>query len=92
MQINIYQHQKRKVKYENDSIASEDAKVRDTYNKKFTEVYGGNAMERNGDTTGYSTNGKDTLTLEYTSKEFSLPNNTNTRRLSTLTVLDKMNI
>lgn len=78
-----------KVKYENDSIASEDAKVRDTYNKKFTEVYGGNAMERNGDTTGYSTNGKDTLTLEYTSKEFSLPNNTNTRRLSTLTVLDK---
>ncbi|MBP3463488.1 MAG: carboxypeptidase regulatory-like domain-containing protein [Clostridia bacterium] len=78
-----------KVKYEKDSIASENAEERDAYNKKFTEVYGGNAMENNGDTTGYSTNGQDTLTLDYTSTEFSLPDNTNTRRLSTLTVLDK---
>ncbi len=78
-----------KVKYENDSIASENEEVRDTYNKKFTEVYGGNPIEKNGDTKGYSTNGKDKLTLNYTSKEYSLPNNTNTRRYSTLTVLDE---
>ena len=75
--------------YEKDSIASEDATERDNYNKKFTEVYGGNSIDKNGNTKGYSTNGKDTLNLDYTSTEFSLPNNTNTRRLSTLTVLDK---
>lgn len=74
--------------YEKDSIASEDPTYRDEYNKKFTETYGGNSIDKNGNTVGYSTNGKDTLTLDYTSTEFSIPNNQNKRRLSTLKVLD----
>ncbi len=78
-----------KKRYENDSIASENEQVRDTYNKKFTEVYGGNAIDGNGNTRGYSTNGNNTLNLDYTSTEFSIPNNTNTRRYSKLTVLDQ---
>ncbi len=75
--------------YENDSIASENQNVRDEYNKKFTEIYGGNSIDKEGNTVGYSTDGKDTLKLDYTSTEFSLPNSENTRRLSSLTVLDE---
>ena len=78
-----------KKSYENDSLASENAVERDIYNNKFKEVYGGNAIQENGDTKGYSTNGKDTLNLDYTSTEFSLPNNENTRRQSSLVVLDE---
>lgn len=78
-----------KTAYEKDSIASENATVRDEFNKKFTEVYGGNSIDKQGNTEGYASNGNDKLTLDYTSKEFSLPDNSNTRRLSTLTVLDK---
>ena len=85
----IHASKAEKVAYEKDSIASENQDARDAYNKKFTETYGGNAIQTNGDTEGYSTNGQDKLTLDYTSTEFSLPNNTNTRRLSTLTVLDE---
>ena len=74
--------------YEKDSIASENAEERDAYNRKFTETYGGNAIDGNGNTVGYSRGGDEVLKLDYTSKEFSLPNNENKRRLSTLTVLD----
>lgn len=75
--------------YEKDSMASENAQVRDEYNNKFKEIYGGNAIDKDGNTKGYSSNGKDTLNLDYTSTEFSLPNNENKRRLSSLTILDK---
>lgn len=78
-----------KTQYEKNSIASENATVRDEFNNKFKEIYGGNSIDKKGNTEGYSTNGKDVLNLDYTSTEFSLPNDTNTRRLSTLTVLDK---
>lgn len=77
-----------KISYQKDSLASEDEQVRDEYNNKFKETYGGNAINQNGDTKGYSTNGKDTLELDYTSTEFSIPNNENKRRLSNLTILD----
>ncbi len=75
--------------YEKDSMASENATERDQYNNKFKEVYGGNAIDQNGNTVGYSAGGEKVLTLDYTSEEFALPNNENKRRLSTLTVLDK---
>lgn len=75
--------------FEKDSIASENAEERDAYNRKFTEVYGGNAIDGNGNTRGYSRGGSEVLNLDYTSTEFSLPNNENKRRLSTLTVLDQ---
>lgn len=75
--------------YEKDSLASENTETRDTYNNKFKEIYGGNAIDENGNTTGYSTNGTDKLNLNYTSTEFSLPSNENKRRFSTLTVLDE---
>ena len=75
--------------YEKDSLASENDTVRNEYNNKFKEIYGGNAIDADGNTEGYSTNGTDTLNLNYTSTEFSLPNNTNKRRLSSLTVLDE---
>ncbi len=87
-QTYIKASKKEKEAYEKDSIASEDATERDNYNKKFTEVYGGNSIDSNGNTKGYASNGKDTLDLDYTSTAFSVPNSTNTRRLSTLTVLD----
>ena len=74
--------------YEKDSIASENAQERDAYNKKFTETYGGKAIDGSGNTVGYSKGGEEVLKLDYTSKEFSLPNNVNKRRLSKLTVLD----
>ncbi len=80
---------KEKEAYEKDSMASENAQVRDEYNNKFKEIYGGNAIDKDGNTRGYSSNGKDTLNLDYTSTEFSLPNNENKRRLSTLTILDE---
>lgn len=78
-----------KTAYEKDSLASENATDRDSYNNKFKEIYGGNAIDSNGNTAGYSTNGTNTLNLNYTSTEFSLPNNENTRRASTLTTLDE---
>lgn len=75
--------------YEKDSMASENATERDQYNNKFKEVYGGNAIDNNGNTVGYSAGGDKVLTLNYTSTEFSLPNNENKRRLSNLVVLDQ---
>ena len=75
--------------FEKDSIASENAEERDAYNRKFTEVYGGNPMDGNGNTRGYSRGGSEVLNLDYTSTEFSLPNNENKRRFSKLTVLDE---
>lgn len=78
-----------KKEYANDSLASENEETRNQYNNKFKEVYGGNAIDKDGNTKGYSSNGKDTLNLNYTSTEFTLPNNENARRLSTLEVLDK---
>lgn len=78
-----------KVAYEKDSMSAENEQVRDEYNNKFKEIYGGNAIDENGNTKGYSSNGQDTLNLDYTSTEFSLPNNENKRRLSELTILDK---
>ena len=77
-----------KVAFEKDSLAAENPEERDAYNNKFREIYGGNPMDKDGNTTGYAIGG-DELKLEYTSEEFSLPNNENTRRLSTLTVLDE---
>ena len=74
--------------YEKDSLASEDATVRDNYNKKFTRIYGQEAIDQNGNTRGFSSNGTDALNLDYTSTEFSIPGNDNTRRKSSLVVLD----
>lgn len=78
-----------KVAYEKDSLAAEDPKERDAYNNKFKEIYGGNAIDQEGNTNGYAYGGEKELELDYTSEEFSLPNNENKRRLSTLTVLDE---
>lgn len=75
--------------YENNSFASESLEARDEFNNKFKDIFGGNSIDANGETTGYATNGDDTLKLNYTSTEFSLPDNTNKRRLSSLEVLDR---
>ncbi len=80
---------KAKKTYENDSLATENEKVREQFNEKFSEIYGGKAIDKNGDTTGYAKNGNNTLKLDYTSEEYTSPDNSNKRRLSTLTTLDK---
>ena len=75
--------------YENDSLASESKEARENYNKKFAKIYGGNSIDKDGNTVGYASDGKNEIKLNYNSTEFSLPNNENTRRLSTLAVTNK---
>ena len=75
--------------YENDSLATENLEDRENYNNKFAKIYGGNSIDKDGNTVGYASDGKNEIKLNYNSTEFSLPNNENTRRLSTLAETDK---
>ncbi len=77
-------------KYEKDSMAIEDAKERDTFNRKFTEISGAKPIDDKGNTEGKSTGDGKTYKLEYTSKEYKLsPESTDSRRISTLTTTNK---
>ncbi len=76
-------------KYEKDSMAIEDESERDSFNKKFTEVYGNTPMDDNGNTNGRSKDGNKSYSLDYTSEEYKISDNDNSRRISTLTTKDK---
>ena len=69
-------------KYASDSLASENATERDTFNKKFETISGDKAMDDNGNTEGKAGN----LKLDYTSEAVTYEDNT--KRRSTLTTLD----
>ncbi len=71
-----------KVKYEKDSLASENSTDRNTFNEKFKTVSGGNAIDSDGNTVG---NAGD-LKLNYTSETVST--DSTTKRISSLTTLD----
>ena len=69
-------------KYASDSLASENATERDTYNKKFETITGDKAMDDSGNTEGKAGN----LKLDYTSEAVTYKDNT--KRRSKLTTLD----
>ena len=73
-------------KYEKDSMAVEKAEDRDNFNKKFTEIYGKEDMDDNGNTVGEAKGEDGTYELNYTSEEYKLSEEDgNSRRISTLT-------
>lgn len=72
-------------KYQNDSMALEDAGERDAFNKKFQEIYGKESINDNGETIGAAT-GVDSL--EYTSTDYTVSGSNNTRKISTLVTTD----
>ena len=74
--------------FANDSMAKDDATLRDNFNKTFEEIYGGTPIEVDGKTQGKATGDqKGEYTLNYTSTDYQY-NGTNTstksRKYSTL--------
>lgn len=73
-------------KYEKDSMAVEKEDERDSFNKRFTEIYGKEDMDDNGNTVGEAKGEDGTYDLNYTSEEYKLSEEDgNSRRISTLT-------
>ena len=76
-------------KYEKDSMAIESEEDRNSFNEKFTEIYGKEDMDDNGNTVGESSSGSEEYELNYTSEEYKLSDEDgDSRRLSTLTTVD----